>query len=136
MKDNPPQSPVAASRAVSRELSDKLYVQIIQKLGVEKHYLDANYTARQLAEEIGTNPRYISDVVARHTGGNYSKLINGYRLRDAQRMLRSPRYARYTAEEIGLMCGFSSRQAFYLAFNREVGCTPRHYRLKNTTPHK
>ena len=33
------------------------------------------------------------------------------------------------AEEIGLLAGFSSRQAFYLAFSRVYDITPRAYRL-------
>ena len=46
-------------------------------------------------------------------------------------LFRSPRYDEYTAEEIGLMVGFSSRQCFYTAFKRFYGMTPRHYRLQD-----
>ena len=35
---------------------------------------------------------------------------------------------RYTVEEVGLMAGFSSRQAFYLAFSRRYQVTPLAYR--------
>ncbi len=110
------------------ERADKLFVDILEKLVVEKRYKDPAYTAEQLAEELNSNKRYISAVVSLRTGDNYNALVNSYRLRDACRMLRSPRYDDYTAEEIGLLAGFSSRQAFYLAFSRTMKVTPRQYR--------
>lgn len=109
----------------------ELFVKILEKLTAGKLYRDPKYTAQKLAEELQTNTRYISAAVALHTGDNYNALVNSYRLRDACRMLRSTRYAQYTAEEIGLLAGFSSRQAFYLAFHRSKNCTPRQYRLGN-----
>jgi len=39
-------------------------------------------------------------------------------------------FAEWNAEDIGLHCGFASRQSFYNAFNRVWGITPRQYRLR------
>ncbi len=121
-----------AERAYYRQMSDitadELYVKILQKLVVEKLYRDPDYTARRLAADLATTPRYIAATVARHTGDNYNALVNHYRLRDACRWLALPRYAGYTVEEVGLMSGFSSRQAFYLAFRRSFDVTPLQYR--------
>lgn len=112
------------------EHSDLLYVQILQKLTGEKLYRDPGYNAQKLAADLGTNRRYISASVATHTGGgNYATLVNGMRLREVCRMLDSHRYAQYTVEEIGLLSGFASRQAFYLAFRKQFNITPREYRL-------
>ena len=112
------------------EHTDELYVKILQKLSSGRLYRDPSYTAKQLAADLNTNTRYISTSVAVHTGNNYNALVNSLRLRDACRMLRSPRFASYTAEEIGLSVGFSSRQAFYTAFHRIYQMTPRAYRLQ------
>lgn len=117
------------SSRLSDKLSDSLYVRIMEKLTEERRYRDASYSARQLAEDIGTNVRYISAVVATHTGGNYNALVNGLRLRDARRMLRSRKMQHLTVEEIGLLAGFASRQAFYIAYARAFeGETPAQYR--------
>ncbi|EHG23782.1 helix-turn-helix domain-containing protein [Alloprevotella rava] len=115
---------------IKDDIADQLFVRIIQKIGVEKLYRDPDYSARQLAIDLKTNPRYISVVVALHTGDNYNALVNNYRLRDARKMLSSPRYRDQSVEEIGLHCGFASRQAFYLAFHREEKMTPRQFRVK------
>lgn len=110
------------------ERADELYIRILQKLTGEKLYRDPKYTTAKLARDLHTNTRYISAAVAVSTGQNYCALVNGLRLRDACKMLRSPKYAHLTAEEIGLLSGFSSRQAFYTAFSRIYDCTPREYR--------
>ncbi len=119
---------------MNSERSDALYVRILKHLTGAKRYRDPHYTARQLAADLHTNTRYVSAAIANSTGDNYNALVNGFRLRDACRMLRSKRHAAMTTEEIGLLSGFSSRQAFYLAFSRVYHMTPRAYRLAEEAP--
>lgn len=114
------------------DTSDELYVRILAHLTKNKLYRDPTYTTRQLAKDLNTNMRYISAAVGNNSGNNYSNLVNSFRLRDACHMLRSSRYARFTAEEIGLLSGFASRQAFYKAFSRVYDMTPRAYRLSKS----
>ncbi len=111
------------------ERANALYIAILRHLTQGKLYRDPSYGTAQLARDLKTNTRYIAAAVAECSGGNYCALVNEMRLRDACRMLRSPRHDGLTVEEIGLLSGFSSRQAFYLAFRRVYSCTPRDYRL-------
>ena len=108
--------------------ADEIYINVLKHLTAHKLYRDPSYTAARLASDLQVNVRYISSAVALATGKNYAALVNGLRLRDACKMLRSPRFAQMTAEEIGLLAGFASRHAFYLAFHRLFSCTPRAYR--------
>ena len=110
--------------------ADALYLKIIEKLTSQKLYRDPKYNAKKLAADLGTNTRYIAAVVAQHTNKNYSSLINFFRLRDAKMMLRSKQHSKYTVEEIGMMAGYSSRQAFYLSFSKTTKMTPKEYREK------
>jgi AraC-like DNA-binding protein len=115
-------------RRLKGERADKMYLAIWEKLIVQKRYKEPGYTAKKMAEELDINIRYISAIIQMRTGGNFNSLVNKYRLRDACKMLRSPRYERFSAEEIGLMAGYASRQAFYLAFSRHMEMTPAEYR--------
>lgn len=132
MKKNiQPQKPEPAYRSrLKAEKANELYIKIIEKLTREKLYRDPKYNTFQLAADLNTNTRYISAAVAVCTGSNYSALVNKLRLRDVLKMMQSVQYKSMTVEEIGLMAGFSSRQAFYLAFHRVYDCTPRAYRLQ------
>lgn len=122
----------AAYRTLIRpELADELYDKIIKKIVVEKKYRDQDYSAKQLAEELKTNTRYLSGVINSRFGTNYSCLLNEYRVKEAKYLLTDKRYANKTIEEISAMVGFANRQSFYAAFYRIAGETPNGYRKKN-----
>lgn len=133
MSSNEAETPVPKSepsylKRLSPEQINTLYVRIVDHLTRGKLYRDPTYTAGRLAADLQTNTRYIAAAVALSTGGNYSALVNGFRLRDACSMLASHKYSDMSIEEIGLLSGYASRQAFYLAFNRTYHCTPKTYR--------
>jgi AraC-like DNA-binding protein len=106
-----------------------IYADILKKLKKEKLYRDPKYTASKLAKDLETNTRYIAAAVLTSTGDNFNTLVNSLRLHDACKMLTSQQHAHLSAEEIGLLSGFSSRQSFYRAFEKVYQTTPRQYRL-------
>lgn len=116
---------------VSPDLMDKLKDQILEKILIEKKYKEKDYSAKKLAEELGTNTRYISAVVNVKFHMNYTSFINKYRIEEAMTLLTDKRYAKFTIEEISDMVGFSNRQSFYASFFRLLGVTPRDYRLSH-----
>ncbi len=84
-----------------------------------------------LAAMLGVGARTLSAVLKREGGGNFCTFISDLRLAEAERLLRLRRYARFSAEQIGLMVGFASRQSFYPHFKKKYGCTPIEYRKRN-----
>ena len=116
---------------VSPDLMDKLKDQILEKILIEKKYKEKDYSAKKLAEELGTNTRYISAVLNVKFHMNYTSFINKYRIEEAMTLLTDKRYAKFTIEEISDMVGFSNRQSFYASFFRLLGVTPRDYRLSH-----
>lgn len=122
----------AAYRSLIRPaLADELYDGILNKVVAEKKYRDPNYSAKDLANDLKTNTRYLSAVVNSRFGMNYSCLLNEYRIKDALHMLTDKRYAEKTIEEISALVGFANRQSFYAAFYKNVGITPSKYRRQN-----
>ena len=125
----------ASYRSMIRlELADELYDKILTIIVAEKKYRDPEYSAKQLAKDLHTNPRYLSAVINSRFGMNYSSLVNEFRVRDAQNMLVDKRYVDKTMEEIGLMVGFANRQSFYAAFYKEKGEAPHQYKKRHTRP--
>lgn len=114
---------------VSPDLMDKLKDQILEKILFEKKYKEKDYSAKKLAEELGTNTRYISAVVNVKFHMNYTSFVNKYRIEEAMTLLTDKRYAKLTIEEISDMVGFANRQSFYASFFRILGVTPRDYRI-------
>ena len=58
----------AYRRRLRSTRSDELFMQMMQRVVMERKYLDPDYSAAQLAADLSTNTRYISAVVALHTG--------------------------------------------------------------------
>ncbi len=95
---------------IRAELADELYDGILTIIVAQKKYRDADYSAKKLAEDLGTNPRYLSAVINSRFGMNYSSLVNEFRVRDAANMLTDKRYLDLTMDEIGRKSGFANRQ--------------------------
>ena len=112
-------------------LADELYDKILKIVVAQKKYKDPDYSAKKLAKELKTNTRYLSAVINSRFGMNYCCLVNEYRIKDALHLLTDKRYADKNVEEISDMVGFSNRQSFYAAFYKNVGVTPRKYRIEN-----
>lgn len=122
----------APYRTVIRtELADELYEKILYLVVARKKYRNPRYSAKELARELHTTPRYLSAVINSRFGKNYSCLVNEYRIKEALRLFHDGRYADRSVEEISAMAGFANRQSFYAAFYRNVGETPANYRKRN-----
>lgn len=115
---------------IRAELADELYDKIMNIVVAQKKYKDPDFSAKELAKELKTNPRYLSAVINSRFGKNYSCLLNEYRIKEALHLLLDKRYADRNIEEISAMVGFSNRQSFYAAFYKIMGETPRTYRKR------
>ena len=120
---------------VSPQMMDELESRINDIIIIQKKYRDKNYSAKKLAEDLGTNTRYISAVVNVRFHMNYTSLVNSHRIREAMTLLVDKRYQNLTMEEISDMVGFSNRQSFYASFYRINGVTPRDYKLQQLEMH-
>lgn len=113
---------------ISPETSDSLKQRIWQVLVVERKYKDKTFTAKQLAEDLGTNTRYVSLVLNTRFQMNYTTFVNNLRVEEAMRLLVDRRYADLGMQEISDMVGFANRQTFYNAFMKIRGLSPSAYR--------
>ena len=118
---------------VSPQLMDELKEKILEIILLQKKYKDKNYSAKDLAVDLGTNTRYISAVVNVRFHMNYTSFVNKYRIEEAMALLVDKRYVNLNMEEISDMVGFANRQSFYASFYKICGCTPRDYRLRHSS---
>ena len=123
----------AAYRSLIRaELADELYERILNMIVIEKRYRNKDFSAKELAQELNTNTRYISAVINSRFNTNFSCLVNEYRIKEAMHRMTDKRYTDMTIEEIGTLVGFANRQSFYASFYRVMGETPNNYRKRHT----
>lgn len=121
---------------VSPALMDELKEKILALVVMQKKYKDKNYSAKRLAEDLGTNTRYVSAVVNVRFHMNYTSFVNKYRIEEAMSILTDKRYQNLRIEEVSDMVGFANRQSFYASFFKFTGITPKEYRLQHSATSK
>ena len=114
---------------VNPKLMDEMKERILDIIVMQKKYKDKDYSAKKLAEELGTNTRYISAVVNVRFHMNYTSFVNKFRIEEAMTILVDRRYQDLRIEEVSDMVGFANRQSFYASFYKLMNMTPRDYRF-------
>ena len=120
---------------VSPKLMDEMQEKIMNIIVMQKKYRDKDYSAKRLAEDLGTNTRYISAVVNVRFHMNYTSFVNKYRIDEAMSILVDKRYQDLRMEEVSDMVGFANRQSFYASFFKIMGVTPRDYKVTHLAQH-
>ena len=120
---------------VSPKLMDEMKEKILNIIVMQKKYKDKDYSAKRLAEDLGTNTRYISAVVNVRFHMNYTSFVNKFRIEEAMTILVDKRYQDLRMEEVSDMVGFANRQSFYASFYKIMKMTPREYRLQHLAQH-
>ena len=120
---------------VSPKLMDEMQEKIMNIIVMQKKYRDKDYSAKKLAEDLGTNTRYISAVVNVRFHMNYTSFVNKYRVDEAMTILVDKRYQDLRMEEVSDMVGFANRQSFYASFFKIMGMTPRDYKITHLAQH-
>jgi AraC-like DNA-binding protein len=103
---------------------------LIYLFNTEHMYLEPELTIRKLARKIGTNEKYLSNVINKVHNQNFSVFINNYRIENAKKLLLDSNYENLTLEAIGSLSGFNSKSSFNSVFKKTTGLTPTEYKTK------
>jgi AraC-like DNA-binding protein len=76
------------------------------------------------------SPHQLSEILNERLHMNFSSYLNGFRVREAERLLGSRPDA--TILEIAFEVGFSSKASFNTHFLKQTGLTPSEYRKSAT----
>ena len=107
----------------------KIYAQLRTLMERDQHFLDTNLTLKTVADLLGTNTKYLSQVVNNQGGCNFQQFVNNYRVRLVKEKLASDAFNNLTLFGIALQCGFKNKSTFYKVFKETEGKTPREYML-------
>lgn len=91
-------------------------------------YIDHDFNLKVAAREIGTNEKYLSSAINNCSGMSFNKIVNHYRITNAQKLINDDVLTRLNLEEIAYMSGFGNRTTFYRVFTEMLGITPSRYR--------
>lgn len=115
--------------SLSSEKSDELFERIERLIHEEHLYREPKLTKERLAELVGSNGTYLSQVINTQTGLSVVNYLNKYRIDEAVRLLSDARNDT-PLKAIAAEVGFGSLSAFYRLFNERIGMSPSKYREK------
>jgi len=105
-----------------------LLARIIEFMETSDSYLSSEFSLAQLAKEVESNAKYVSQVINERTGNNFRVFINNYRIMVARkRIMDYETWGNFTIKSIGESVGFKSSANFIAAFKKVTGMTPSLY---------
>ncbi|UOG76672.1 AraC family transcriptional regulator [Hymenobacter tibetensis] len=119
-----PAAPIAPpNEATDPELA-RWAVRLTDLMATDQPYLAPNLTLPELATRLGTNTSVLSRVINTGFNQNFNDYVNEYRVCEAERRLRDPRFQHYTLLAVALESGFNSKSTFNRVFKKLRGSTP------------
>ena len=101
---------------------------IQEEMERNRHYLDPELTLPLLAERTSFFRNELSEIINVQSGESFYHFVNGYRIRHVNSLLAENPDANIL--DTAFASGFNSKGAFYNAFKRVTGMTPRQYRQR------
>ncbi len=100
----------------------------LQKFESSQKFLRKEMNLTYLSNSLGTNTRYLSEIIKQHKGKNFSNYISGLRIQYIIEMLYNvPQYREYKISYLAEVSGFASREVFAVTFKKETGFTPSYF---------
>lgn len=123
---DPPTSKYTGS-TLSEVDSRDLYLKTVSFMESSPDIYQQDFSMKALAERIGASYHHVSQAINEHSGGNFSQLLNSYRIREVCRRMRSTQGEQYTIESLAESVGFKSRTSFARLFKAVMGMTASEY---------
>ncbi len=112
---------------VNIENNQEIQEKLLNYLKTEKPYLNPELNIIDLAKTIGTNQKYLSQIINTEFEMNFINFINKYRIDEVLKLMKDSTSVNYTIETLGEMAGFKSKSSFYNAFKKITNETPSVY---------
>ncbi len=110
---------------LDQESKDRLFERIKNVMDDIAIICKPDFSLQQLAVQVGSNYKYVSQVVNERYGKSFKQVLNEQRVREACRILNEPNQsAHLTIEAIAANLGFNSRSNFTVTFKRITGISP------------
>ncbi len=116
------------------DISEKVIKDILEKLNSfeeQKQYIKKNINSTTLAKKIGTNKKYLSQIINYYKKKTITNYINELRISFCIEELKSNRkLINYTIQNIAEEVGFNNAESFSKAFYKKTGLKPSYF-IKN-----
>ncbi|MGA9213500.1 helix-turn-helix domain-containing protein [Kaistella sp.] len=123
-----PEKPVVKKALViPKEKEDHLLKQL-NDFEESKQFLSKNMSLALLAAQLETNTKYLSEVINKFKGRNFTTYINELKINYVAHLISSdPTYRQYKISYLAEFTGFTSHSTFTVVFKSVTGMSPNDY---------
>lgn len=113
---------------LTEEHKEKIIQDINNVMANTLEYCDCEFSLTRLATLIGSNTKYVSQIINEVYNKNFRTYINEYRIKEAsRRLMNTDEYGHYTISAIAESVGFKSPTTFIMTFKKSTGINPSTY---------
>ncbi len=117
------------SSSLTDEGKEQLLVRIRRVMHDPEVFCQDDFSVDKLASLVGSNTKYVSQVINETLGKNFNTLLNEQRINEVcKRLVDTANHGHKTNEAIAEEVGFKSRSHFIRTFKKITGLTPSQYR--------
>ncbi len=124
----PEASPRYERSGLSENEAETLRDALLQIMEAKHPFRNSDLTLPDLAEQLGTSPHKLSEILNTLLNQSFYDFVNGYRVREVQRRLSDEKSQALTLLSLALDAGFASKSTFNSVFKKHTGQTPSGYR--------
>ncbi|NAS30777.1 helix-turn-helix domain-containing protein [Flavobacteriaceae bacterium R38] len=124
-------SPKYEKTGLSKATAKKYFSALEEYMKMNKPYLDAELTLKNLAEQLKISSNHLSQVINQFTNKNFYTYVNEYRIEEVSRLLTDINQQQYSILGLAYDAGFKSKSVFNALFKKIKGITPSEYRKTN-----
>ncbi|MGH1365594.1 MAG: helix-turn-helix domain-containing protein [Calditrichia bacterium] len=120
-----------AKSSLSNDSAEQLSEELQVLMEGKKLYLENGLKLQDLAQRLSISTNHLSQILNSKLNMSFFDFVNGYRVKEAQRLLISTEHQHLTLLAIAFEAGFSSKSAFNKVFKETTGLTPSQFRRQN-----
>lgn len=116
------------SKNITPEKTELELLKKLEEFEVSGKFLDKHISLPNLAEQLETNIRYLSEIINKNKNKNFNQYVNELRINYIIfKMKNEPKYLNYKIQALADECGFSSLSVFSVTFKSVTGVSPTAY---------
>ena len=120
------------AQSLLKPSENKIFLERLElHMNKNKPYLEPDLTLDQLAGQLETRPKILSQAINELLKQNFFDFINRHRIEEAKRLLTNPDDKKITVQEVLFDVGFNSKSSFNTLFKKHTGLTPTEFKRKH-----
>lgn len=121
------EKPVKKELSISSTIVDQVLENLI-KFENNKQFINKNLTSASLAKKVGTNSKYLSQIINYSKNKNITSYVNDLRIEYSIELLKSDsKMLNYTIQSIAEEVGFNNAESFSKAFFKKTDLKPSYF---------